>query len=236
MTGLAPVNLAVFASGTGSNLQRLLDLSRLDELGGGKVVLVVSDKPGCRALERAEAAGVATFAFYPKAYPDKPAYEREILDRLREHRIDWIVLAGYMRLVGEVLLQAYGGRIINLHPSLLPNFPGKDAIGQALAAGVSRTGVTVHFVDEGMDTGPAIAQEAVPVDPGDDTDSLAVKIHAVEHRLLPEVVRALCRGEVWLENGQVHWRPQASGGRGICGAGVPGRQDQERSRRECAGH
>ncbi|MDI3257640.1 MAG: phosphoribosylglycinamide formyltransferase [Kyrpidia sp.] len=207
------VNLAVFASGSGSNLQRLLDLSREEDLGGGRVVLVVSDKPGCRALERAGAAGVATFAFQPKAYPDKPAYEREILARLREHRIEWVVLAGYMRLVGEVLLGAYRGRIINLHPSLLPRFPGKDAVGQALAAGVRETGVTVHFVDEGMDTGPVIAREPVAVDPGDTADSLAAKIHAVEHRLLPAVVRALCRGEVWLEDGAVRRRDPATPGR-----------------------
>lgn len=203
MTASRTVNLAVFASGSGSNLQRLLDLDREGDLAGGRVVLVVSDKPDCRALVRARQAGVATFAFNPKDYPDKPAYEREIFARLREYRVEWIVLAGYMRLVGEVLLGAYGGRIINLHPSLLPQFPGKDAIGQALAAGVRETGVTVHFVDEGMDTGPIIAQEPVAVDPDDDHESLAAKIHAVEHRLLPSVVRSLVRGEVWLEGRRV---------------------------------
>ncbi|BCJ87150.1 phosphoribosylglycinamide formyltransferase [Effusibacillus dendaii] len=180
--------IAVFASGSGSNLQVLLDRAGTGDLGMAEIVLVVSDKPDSKAVERAQRAGVETCAFIPRQFADKVAYETAILAALREKQVDFIVLAGYMRLVGPTLLEPFRGRIINLHPSLLPMFPGKDAIGQALAAGVAETGVTVHLVDEGMDTGPIIAQERVPILPEDTKESLTRRIQAVEHRLLPQVV------------------------------------------------
>ena len=189
------MRLAVFASGAGTNLQRLLDLSGGAALGGAFVALVVSDRPGCLALDRAAAAGVPTCALDPRAYPEKAAYERAVLAALQAARVEWIVLAGYMRIVGPVLLGAYPERIINLHPSLLPEFRGKDAIGQALAAGVRQTGVTVHLVDAGLDTGPIIAQEVVPIAPEDDAATLHARVQRVEHRLLPAVVRALVLGQ-----------------------------------------
>jgi phosphoribosylglycinamide formyltransferase-1 len=179
---------AVFASGAGSNLQRFIE-----ETQGGTfpatLALVVSDRPGCPALERARAADIATFAFAPNAYAAKADYERAILAALRARGVTWIVLAGYMRLIGPTLLEPYRDHILNVHPSLLPAFPGKDAIGQALRAGARVTGVTVHLVDEGIDTGPALAQAEVPILPGDTAETLAARIHVVEHRLYPLVVR-----------------------------------------------
>ncbi len=183
---------AVFASGSGSNLQRFIDVT---QAGGfpAALALVVSDRPECYAVARAEQAHIPVFAFNPKSYPDKAAYEQAILRELQARRVGWIVLAGYMRLIGPTLLEPYPGRIVNIHPALLPAFPGKDAVGQALRAGAVVTGVTVHFVDEGIDTGPAIAQMRVPILPNDTAETLAERIHAIEHRLYPAVVADLIR-------------------------------------------
>nr|WP_206529834.1 phosphoribosylglycinamide formyltransferase [Brevibacillus sp. SYP-B805] len=183
--------MAVFASGSGSNFEAVMRALQEGRLTGAQVALLVCDKPGAYVLERAERFGVPVLLFDPKTYPDKAAYETEIVGRLQALGVELIVLAGYMRLVGPVLLHHYEGRIINLHPSLLPAFPGKDAIGQALAYGVKVTGVTVHFVDAGMDTGPIIAQHPVRVEPADTAETLAARIHEVEHRLLVQVIQAL---------------------------------------------
>ncbi|GMA50307.1 phosphoribosylglycinamide formyltransferase [Alicyclobacillus contaminans] len=180
--------LAVFASGSGSNLQALLDYERAHSDWPAEIVLVVSDKPACTALERARAAGVPTFAVDVKTYPDKAAYEQAVLTALQKSRVDWLVLAGYMRLIGPTLLHAYPERILNIHPSLLPAFPGRTAVRDTLAAGVAVTGVTVHLVDEGMDTGPIVAQQSVPVDSGMTEAELLERIHAVEHVLYPATV------------------------------------------------
>jgi phosphoribosylglycinamide formyltransferase 1 len=181
---------AVFASGTGSNLRRFIEETQAGAFPA-TLALVVSDRPGCQALERARAAGIATLAFTPADYAAKGDYERAILAELRARAVAWIVLAGYMRLIGPTLLEPYRDHILNVHPSLLPQFPGKDAIGQALRAGARETGVTIHLVDEGIDTGPTLAQERVPILPGDTADTLAARIHAVEHRLYPDVVRGV---------------------------------------------
>lgn len=185
--------LAVFASGSGTNLQRFIEETRAGGCIPARLALVVSDRPDCYALERARAAGIPVFAFDPKSYPDKAAYEREILDELQTRGVAWIALAGYMRIIGPTLLEPYRGRIVNVHPSLLPRFAGKDAIGQALRAGATETGVTVHLVDEGIDTGPILVQERVAIQPGDSVETLAARIHAVEHRLYPTVVAELVR-------------------------------------------
>jgi phosphoribosylglycinamide formyltransferase-1 len=183
---------AVFASGHGSNLKRFIEETRApgDE---ARLALVVSDRPGCRAVALARQAGIPIFAFDPRAYPDKNAFEREILRELRGRQVQWIVLAGYMRLIGPTLLEPFRERIFNVHPSLLPDFPGKDAIGQALRAGARVTGVTVHHVDEGMDTGPSIAQARVLIYADDSLETLSMRIHAVEHRLYPAVALPLIR-------------------------------------------
>lgn len=186
--------IAVFASGNGSNLQALIDA-----IGQGKlraeIKLVVSDRPDCHALQRARSAGIAVLAFEPADFRDKAHYEGVIAEELAKSRVEYLVLAGYMRLIGSTLLQLYPRRIINIHPSLLPHFPGKDAIGRALAAGVAETGVTVHYVDEGIDTGPVIAQERIAVVPGEGRADLEQKIHAVEHRLYPQVLRQIFQEE-----------------------------------------
>ncbi|TNJ64519.1 phosphoribosylglycinamide formyltransferase [Paenibacillus hemerocallicola] len=204
---MAPFRIAVFASGSGSNFQAIVDAVQAGKLDV-EVGLLVCDRPGAKVAERAAAAGVETFAFRPKEYASKEAYESEIVKRMQEQRIDLVVLAGYMRIISDTLLQPYEGRIVNIHPSLLPSFPGLDAIGQALAHGVKVTGVTVHFVDGGMDTGPIIAQRAVEVAEGDTADTLADKIHPVEHELYPSVIRAIREGRVALsgDGRRVGWR------------------------------
>lgn len=183
-------NIAVFASGNGSNFQAILDAVN-DRKLNADIKLLVCDQPGAFVTERAKQAGIDVFEFRAKNYPDKEKYEQEILGKLRELQVEWIVLAGYMRLIGTTLLSSYEGRIINIHPSLLPAFPGKDAIGQALAAKVKASGVTVHYVDEGMDTGPIIAQEKVELIENESDESFQAKIHKVEHQLYPAVLQML---------------------------------------------
>lgn len=190
--------IAVFASGQGSNFAALIEAQRAGLLGAGHIELLVSDKPEAPVAKRAEDAGIPTLLLRPKDFASREAYEAEIVAELKRREIGLIVLAGYMRLITPVLLTPFEGRIINIHPSLLPAFAGKDAIGQALNYGVKLTGVTVHFVDGGMDTGPVIAQRSVIVQDNDNVDSLAGRIHQIEHKLYPEVVRALANGEVEL--------------------------------------
>ncbi|PAM96763.1 phosphoribosylglycinamide formyltransferase, partial [Flavobacterium sp. IR1] len=143
--------IAVFASGNGTNAQAIIDQAKSGVLEC-EVVLVVSDKPNAFALTRAKNAGIDTFSFKPSDFKNKESYESELVQKLKEKNVQLIALAGYMRLIGPTLLQAFEGRIVNIHPSLLPQFPGLDAIGQAMNAGVRETGVTIHLVDSGMDT------------------------------------------------------------------------------------
>lgn len=187
--------LAIFASGSGSNFQAIVDAVEAGRLDA-QLSLLVCDQPGARATQRANDHHVPCFSFSAKAYESKEAFEQEIVTKLQEYEIDWIILAGYMRLIGPTLLTAYGGRIVNIHPSLLPSFPGKDAVGQAIEAGVKVTGVTIHYVDAGMDTGPIIAQEAVTVSEDDTRESLQKKIQLVEHRLYVDTVKSLLHSEV----------------------------------------
>ena len=187
--------IAVFASGSGSNF----DTIALKALGGElpcEVSLLVCDHPDAGVIRKAESLGIETLVFQTKNFPSKAAYEKMILQKVNDLGVDWLILAGYMRLLGETLLDAYPGKILNIHPSMLPAFPGKDAIGQALEAGVKETGVTVHFVDEGMDTGPIIEQETVKIAPYDDRDSLQHKIQKIEHELYPQVIHQCLKGEI----------------------------------------
>lgn len=197
--------VAVFASGSGSNFEAIMENWQRTGYQGGRVELLVCNNPNAYVLERAAKWQVPAATFVLKDYGDKNAYEKAILETLTRYRIDFIVLAGYMRLLGPVLLQPYQGRIINLHPSLLPAFPGKDAIGQALEYGVRVSGITIHYVDEGMDTGPIIYQEAIPLDWEENRESLIAKIHALEHRAYPEIVKACLDGHVVLEGRRVKW-------------------------------
>lgn len=175
--------IAVFASGSGSNFQAIQEAIIRGELDA-KIEVVVTDKPGAYVTERAKNFAIPVLEVNPKNFDSKEAYETFILDKMEALDIEWIVLAGYMRLIGSVLLGAYENRIVNIHPSLLPSFPGKDAIGQAYRHGVKVTGVTVHYVDAGMDTGPIIAQIAVDVVEGD-IAATEERIHAAEHILYP---------------------------------------------------
>jgi len=199
---MAKLKVAVFASGNGTNFQALADGAREGRIDA-EIRLLVCDKPGAPVIGRAEAAGIETYVFRPRDYPSREAYEREILIELKRRGVELVVLAGYMRIVTPVLVNAYYGRMINVHPSLLPAFPGVNGIGQALEYGVKVTGVTVHFVDNGLDSGPIIAQEALAVEPGDTEDSLAARIHPIEHRLLLQVVQQFAEGRIRLNGRHV---------------------------------
>ncbi|SHF82331.1 phosphoribosylglycinamide formyltransferase [Ornithinibacillus halophilus] len=181
---MSKVRAAVFASGTGSNFQAMMETENL----ACEITLLVCDKPGASVLEKAKRFNVPTIVFDPNMYSTKEEYELEVLHVLKEAKIDWIFLAGYMRIVGPTLLQAYDGKMMNIHPSLLPQFPGKDAIGQAFRAGVETTGVTVHYIDEGIDTGPIIDQVEIKVHKNDTKESLQKRIQEVEHQLYPAVI------------------------------------------------
>ncbi|GIN63718.1 phosphoribosylglycinamide formyltransferase [Robertmurraya siralis] len=184
--------IAIFASGSGSNFQAIIEAVKKGELEAD-IALLVCDNLGAYALERAKNEEIPYFVFNAKEYDGKEAYEIEILKKLKKHEVDFIVLAGYMRLIGKTLLDEFEGRIMNIHPSLLPAFPGKDAIGQALTAKVKVSGVTVHYVDAGMDTGPIIAQKPIEISEQETKESLQMKIHQVEHELYPKVIQQLIK-------------------------------------------
>jgi phosphoribosylglycinamide formyltransferase-1 len=186
--------IVVLASGSGTNLQAILD--RLHGPGEVEVVGVGSDKPGARALERAASAGVESAAFPAAEYADRVARDAAIGDWVEGRGAELVVLAGYMQLLSAPFVQRFRNRIVNIHPALLPAFPGLDAIGQALAAGAGTTGVTVHFVDEGVDTGPVILQRELEVPAGCEREELERRIHALEHELYPEAIGMIARGLV----------------------------------------
>ena len=181
--------VAVFASGSGSNFQVIADAAQSGELHA-EIVAIVTDKPQAYVVERATSAGISVIALSPKDFDSKADHEAAILEKLTELDVEWLVLAGYMRLIGDTLLSAYPNKIINIHPSLLPSFPGQHAIGQALDHGVKVTGVTVHYVDAGMDTGPILSQQAVEVVDGD-REKTEQRIHAVEHELYTKTLQQL---------------------------------------------
>jgi phosphoribosylglycinamide formyltransferase 1 len=185
--------IVVLASGNGTNLQAILD--QLHGRDGVVVVGVGSDKREARALRRAREAEVATSVFPRGEFADREARDMAMGDWTEGLRPDLIVLAGYMQILSGAFVRRFPDRIVNVHPALLPAFPGLDAIGQALAAGVEVTGVTVHFVDEGVDTGAPIASREVPVPANRDREELENSLHAVEHELYPEAIRMLARGE-----------------------------------------
>lgn len=186
--------IALFASGNGTNFQAIVDAVKEGTLKA-HISLLVCDRPDAYVIERAKKANIPYFAFRAKDYSGKEEYESIILEKLKEKNIEFIVLAGYMRLIGPTLLKEYEGKIVNIHPSLLPAFPGKDAIGQAFEAGVKVSGVTIHYVDEGMDTGPIIAQKAIEIDENDTRESFEEKIHAIEHELYPKVIQKLLNSQ-----------------------------------------
>lgn len=199
---MGALRIAVFASGQGTNFQAIVDAVQEGKLDV-TIELLVCDKPSAPVVGRARKAGVDTFLFTPKEYPSREAYETEIIAELARRDVELIVLAGYMRIITPLLVEPFYGRMINIHPALLPAFPGVNGIGQALSYGVKLTGVTVHYVDGGMDSGPIIAQQAVEVQGGDTEDSLAVRIHAAEQALLPAVIQHIAKGRVTLNGRHV---------------------------------
>lgn len=186
---MGKTKIAVFASGSGSNFEAIAHACRSGELLA-EIVVVITDRPAAYVVERAKEMNIPVAAYEAKAFRSKEAFEEAIVERLTDDGVEWLVLAGYMRLIGPTLLNAFPSRIVNIHPSLLPAFPGKDAIGQAIAHGVKVTGVTVHLVDEGMDTGPILAQQAVAV-VHNDLEKTAQSIHEVEHVLYKETLQQL---------------------------------------------
>jgi phosphoribosylglycinamide formyltransferase-1 len=199
------MRIGVLASGRGTNLQAILDACEDGRLPA-RVVLVLSDRPDAPALERARKAGVPTRSILPANVPTREAHDAALVAALRAAEVETVVLAGYMRLVTPGFLQAFPNRVINVHPALLPAFPGLHAQRQAIEYGVKVTGCTVHFVDEGVDTGPIFLQEALPVEEGDDEARLAARIRVVEHRLLVEALRLLAEGRVTVEGRRVRVR------------------------------
>jgi len=183
--------IAVFASGTGSNFQAIAKACEKGVING-QITLLVCDKPDAKVIGKAKDMNIEVFTVLAKEYEDRAAYEKVILAQLRGQGIELLVLAGYMRLVGNTLLEAYPNKIINIHPSLLPAYPGLNSIKRAFEEGESETGVTVHYVDSGMDTGPIIAQRVVEIDDEDTLDALEERMHQVEHELYVEVLRKLC--------------------------------------------
>jgi len=186
--------LAVLVSGEGTNLQAVLD--RLHGRGGIEVVAVASNRPDARGLERARGVGVETDVFPVSSYPDRAERDQALGDWIESREVDLIVLAGFMELLSGDFTRRFAGRVINVHPSLLPAFPGLRAIEQAVAAGVRITGVTVHFVDEGVDTGPILLQEAIPLPYAADIVATEQSVHAIEHELLPRAIRLIAAGAV----------------------------------------
>ena len=196
------LRLGVLVSGGGTNLQALIDACA-DASYPAEIALVVSNLEGAGALERAARAGLASAVVPHKSFPDRDAFEQAVVDRLLAAGVELVCLAGFMRLIGPGFLRAFPGRIINIHPALLPAFPGLHGPRQALAYGVKLAGCTVHFVDEGTDTGAIIAQAAVPVLPDDDEASLAARILEQEHRLYPLAVRLFAEGKLRIDGRRV---------------------------------
>lgn len=192
---------AVWASGRGSNFKAMLDACRDGRLPH-KPALLLTDNASAPALELARAAGVETLFIDPKLHKGRKLFGEKAVAELKARGIDTIVLAGFMRIVDGVVVRAFPNRIINIHPALLPLFPGLDAQEQAIAAGVKESGCTVHFVDEGVDTGPIIVQAKVPVLPGDTAETLSARILVEEHRIYPVVVRALMEDRIALAGGR----------------------------------
>ena len=191
-----PYRIVVLISGSGTNLQAILDALHTPGDTGVECVLVVSSKAGVAGLERAEVAGVPTTVVSMKDHADRNARDRALADLVAGASPDLVVLAGFMSILTEDFLDRFPDRVINLHPSLLPAFPGVDAIGQALAFGARVTGVTVHYAEVEVDAGPPILQETVPVRYGDDEASLTARIREVEHRILPEAIELFAAGKV----------------------------------------
>jgi len=196
------MKFVVFASGNGSNLQSIIDQVKKHHITA-QLVLVISDNPKAFALQRAEKAGIPVAVFNPKDYTNKQSVDRDMVIRLKKEKIDFIVLAGYMRLLTPFFVKQYNRKIINVHPTLLPSFKGLNGIKDAMTYGAKVTGVTIHFLDEMMDHGPIIMQEIVKIQPKDTIETLAEKIHRIEHRIFPKVIQMYVEGRLKIKQRRV---------------------------------
>ena len=194
--------IAVLCSGQGTNLQAILDATRRSRLKA-RVALVVSDRAQAFALTRARRAGVEAVWIDPASYPSREAFDRAVIARITQARVRLICLAGFMRILSPIFIRRFRGRILNIHPALLPAFPGAHAVRDALAWGVKVTGVTVHLVDEKVDHGPILMQEAVPIRKGDTAAQVLARLHRVEHRLYPRAIQAMVEGRARLRGRRV---------------------------------
>ncbi len=196
------MNFTVFASGNGSNLQAMIDAIKKKKIKANLAV-VVSDNPNAFALKRARRAGIPTLVVEPKNFPDRESFDKEVAAHLRRAKIDFIVLAGFMRILSGYFIREYPHKILNIHPALLPAFRGAHAIKDAFEYGVKITGVTVHFVDEKVDHGPIVLQQEVRVSPSDTLKTLEKKIHKAEHRLYPQAVSLFVGGKLKIRGRKV---------------------------------
>lgn len=201
---MGKLRLGVLASGRGSNLQAIMDAAATGKIEA-QVAVVISDNEGAFALERARRAGIPAEFVDPEAFSSKEEYEKAIVALLQRYGTGLVCLAGYMRMVGKVMLDAFWNKIINIHPALLPSFPGLHGQEQAWKHGVKYSGCTVHFVDEGMDTGPIIIQAVVPVYDDDTADTLSARILEQEHRIYPEAIRLFAGGKLKITGRKVSW-------------------------------
>lgn len=197
-----PKRIAVLVSGSGTNLQAIIDAVQAGRIAA-ELALVISNRPGVKALDRAQQAGIPTVCLPHEEAPSRAAYDEKLSRVLKEAAIDIVVLAGFDRILSTEFVRTFRHRLLNIHPALLPAFPGLHAIQQALDYGARVTGVTVHFVDEGVDTGPIILQEIVEIRPDDTEASLTERVHAVEHRLYPEAIRYVVEDRIEIDGRQV---------------------------------
>ncbi len=196
------LRIGVLISGSGTNLQAIIDRCEAGDIDGS-VVCVISNKAAAFGLERATRHGIPAIHVDHRSYPDRSAYDSTLVETLRKHAVDLVVLAGFMRIVTPTLLDAFPNRVMNIHPALLPSFPGLDAQRQALEYGVKVSGCTVHFVDAGTDTGPIILQSTVPVLEDDTEESLSQRIHAEEHKLYPAAIQLFAQGRLTVQGRRV---------------------------------
>ncbi len=196
------MNIAVFASGRGTNFAAVIRAVKKGKIKAN-LALLVSDNPKAGAVAKAKRAGIKVALVKREDFASKQEFENKIIEHLENEKIDLIVLAGFMRILGPELVQKYTGRILNIHPALLPSFKGATSIKDALLYGVKVTGVTVHFVDEAMDHGPIILQEAVKIEEGDTLEALEEKIHKIEHKLYPEAIRLVVEAKLRIEGRKV---------------------------------
>ena len=205
MTNSSPARLCVLISGSGSNLQAILDACANGTLAA-EVVRVISNRADAYGLERARAAGIATEIIDHRTFADRAAFDAALAERIDACQPDWIVLAGFMRILTAGFVAHFLGRLINIHPSLLPKFPGLDTHARALAAGEPEHGATVHFVTPTVDAGPPIIQGVLPLTATADVPTIQHRVHALEHRIYPEALRLLISGAVRFEAGTAVWR------------------------------